>query len=215
MLIGASRRARALARRLGRASPRPPREPALPRADARDARREQAGAGDIAVPPAIQALLAARLDRLEPDERGCSSARPRRRDLLRRRRRRALAPETREAVAAPFMSLVRKELIRPEPPKLPGTSLRFPPRPHPRRGLRAMPKEARAELHERIAGWLERRRRPGRREEIVGYHLEQAYRYRAELGVEDDSTDALAARAGDLSPPLGAGRSCAATGRRR
>ena len=38
----------------------------------------------------------------------------------------------------------------------------------------------RAELHARVADWLERR--PGAADEIVGYHLEQACLLRRELG---------------------------------
>ena len=62
-----------------------------------------------------------------------------------------------------------------------------------------MSKEARAELHERYAGHLEAL--PGNRAsevgEIAGYHLERAYRYRAELGPLDAAGVALAARAAD------------------
>ena len=42
-----------------------------------------------------------------------------------------------------------------------------------------IPKRTRADLHERFAGWLELH---GGRDELLGYHLEQAYRYRDELG---------------------------------
>ncbi len=51
----------------------------------------------------------------------------------------------------------------------------------------AMPKEARAELHARFAQWLTRIAGDhiGEYEEILGYHYEQAYRYRAELGPLD------------------------------
>src|SRR5205823_3733082 len=61
----------------------------------------------------------------------------------------------------------------------------------------SLPKETRAELHERFAGWLARTagERPGEYEEIVGYHLEQAYRYRAELGPVDEVGLELARRA--------------------
>jgi hypothetical protein len=60
---------------------------------------------------------------------------------------------------------------------------------------RATTKKLRAALHERYAGWLEQRAgaRVGEYHEILGYHLEQAYLYRAELG---DRDEALAARAG-------------------
>ena len=58
----------------------------------------------------------------------------------------------------------------------------------------ALPKRKRADLHERFAGWLERHWaavNPGEYDLIVGYHLEQAYRYRVELG--DALEDARAA----------------------
>ena len=58
----------------------------------------------------------------------------------------------------------------------------------------SLPKATRAELHERFAAWLE-----GRGADVVdvdglvGYHLEQACRYRAELGsVDDEATRDLA-----------------------
>jgi tetratricopeptide (TPR) repeat protein len=57
-------------------------------------------------------------------------------------------------------------------------------------------KRLRAELHERFAGWLEdkARDRLPEVEEIVDYHLEQAFRYRRELGLE---AGALAERAAE------------------
>ena len=57
----------------------------------------------------------------------------------------------------------------------------------------AIAKERRAELHERFADWLEQAQTPY--DEIVGYHLEQAYRLRAELGRLDEAGGALATRA--------------------
>ncbi len=56
-------------------------------------------------------------------------------------------------------------------------------------------KDLRADLHERFAGWLD-----GRGEEfdeIVGYHLEQAYRSLVALGPAGERSRALAARAAD------------------
>jgi class 3 adenylate cyclase/tetratricopeptide (TPR) repeat protein len=49
-------------------------------------------------------------------------------------------------------------------------------------------KRTRARLHERFAGWLTDtfRSRLAEYEEILGYHLEQSVRYRAELGPVDD-----------------------------
>ena len=42
-----------------------------------------------------------------------------------------------------------------------------------------LPKDERAELHERLADWLDGRGEP---DELVGYHLEQAFRQRESLG---------------------------------
>ena len=49
-------------------------------------------------------------------------------------------------------------------------------------------KRTRARLHERFAAWLTNSvgSRLAEYEEILGYHLEQSFRYRAELGPVDD-----------------------------
>ena len=57
----------------------------------------------------------------------------------------------------------------------------------------SLPKAERSELHERLADWLDERGEP---DELVGYHLEQAYRLRAELGRPDGRARRLAADAG-------------------
>jgi tetratricopeptide (TPR) repeat protein len=82
-----------------------------------------------------------------------------------------------------------------------------------------VPKELRAELHERFASWLQElaEGRHGELEEILAYHLEQAFRYRTELGRRDEHTDALAHAAGRRlatagSRALGRGDIHAATG---
>ena len=58
-----------------------------------------------------------------------------------------------------------------------------------------IPKRTRADLHERFAEWLQLHER---RDEIVGYHLEQTYRYREELDALDNQTRSLGERAGEL-----------------
>src|SRR5205085_4699377 len=59
----------------------------------------------------------------------------------------------------------------------------------------ALPKGTRAELHERFARWLETHAgRLVELDEIVGYHFEQACRYRKELGLARDDELADAAR---------------------
>jgi tetratricopeptide (TPR) repeat protein len=58
-------------------------------------------------------------------------------------------------------------------------------------------KEARSSLHERFANWLEERvgKRIGEYAEIVGYHLERAFRAREELAPVDAEGRTLASRA--------------------
>jgi hypothetical protein len=80
--------------------------------------------------------------------------------------------------------LVRKELIHPTPATLAGDfAFRFRHLLIRDAAYDALPKETRADLHERFAEWLERH---GQElielDEVVGYHLEQAARYRRELG---------------------------------
>jgi class 3 adenylate cyclase/tetratricopeptide (TPR) repeat protein len=152
------------------------------------------------VPPTIQALLAARLDRLEPLERSVLE----RAAIVGKEFWRGavleLSPDAeRGDVSAVLLSLVRKELVRPQASPVAGEDgFRF------RHALirdaahAAMPKSMRATLHEQFGTWLSTR---AGEDEIVGYHLEQAARYRAELGVADA---ALAERAGELLGTAGA-----------
>jgi class 3 adenylate cyclase len=58
----------------------------------------------------------------------------------------------------------------------------------------AIPKSERADLHERHADWLEEQ--PAGSDEIIGYHLEQAHLYLAELGDTGDHAHQLAIGAG-------------------
>jgi tetratricopeptide (TPR) repeat protein len=57
----------------------------------------------------------------------------------------------------------------------------------------AMPKEVRADLHERLGIHLETKRSEA--VEVLGHHLAEAVRYRRELGEDDDRTAAIARRA--------------------
>jgi class 3 adenylate cyclase/tetratricopeptide (TPR) repeat protein len=143
----------------------------------------ESGGGDVAVPPTIQALLAARLDQLDAGdravlERGAVEGR-----IFHRGAVEALAPEEPQ-VATRLTSLVRKELVRPDTTQLAGDdAFRF-------RHLLirdatydALPKATRADLHERFAEWLETHGTDlVELDEILGYHLEQAHAYRSQLG---------------------------------
>src|SRR4029453_6916122 len=99
-------------------------------------------------------------------------------------------------VAPNIAALVRKELIRPDRPRFAGEDgFRFRHLLIRDAAYEALPKATRAEFHDRLASWLDQH---GRElvevDEIVGYHLEQACRYRAELGMPDDEQAAAARR---------------------
>ena len=153
----------------------------------------------LAVPPTIQALLAARLDRLNGTQRSVIE----RASVVGKEFWRGavveLSPEPeRSEVPSSLMTLVRKELIRPGRSTLAGDdAFRFRHLLIRDAAYDSMSKEHRAELHERFADWLERVAGDRLREfeEILGYHLERAVRYREELGPGDDRRAALAVRA--------------------
>ena len=154
--------------------------------------------GDVVVPPTIQALLSARLDQLEPAERGVLERGSVEGKIFHRGGVEALAPEEAD-VPTKLMALVRKELVRPDRTQLVGDdAFRFRHLLIRDAAYDGLPKAARADLHERFAEWLgERGHDLIEADEIVGYHFEQAHRYRVELGLEGDETDELARRASE------------------
>ena len=89
---------------------------------------------------------------------------------------------------------MRRELIRPDRAQLAGDDgYRFRHLLIRDAAYDALPKAVRADLHARFAAWLDEHGHAlVERDEIVGYHLEQAARYQAELGQPDP---ALAERA--------------------
>jgi class 3 adenylate cyclase/tetratricopeptide (TPR) repeat protein len=158
----------------------------------------QAGNGEvveIAVPPTIQALLAARLDQLDPHERVVLERGAVEGTVFHRGGVEALAPEEQE-VPRRLMNLVRKELVRPDRAQLPGDdAFRFRHLLIRDAAYDSLPKAARAELHASFAAWLEQHGAElVELEEILGYHLEQACRYRAELGAPSKPELMIAAR---------------------
>jgi class 3 adenylate cyclase/tetratricopeptide (TPR) repeat protein len=143
----------------------------------------------IAVPPTIQALLAARLDRLNASERALIEAASVEGKEFGRERVAALVDES---IDAALGALVRKDLIEP----FGEDTFRF--RHHLIRdaAYEGMSKDLRAHLHERFADWLEVRPMTFPVvDELVGYHLERAVHLRRELGESAASTEPLAARA--------------------
>lgn len=154
---------------------------------------------DITIPPTIQALLSARLDHLAPGERS------------------AIDPAAvigLEFETAPVVELVPAGVRAEVPRLLESVSRKQLVRPFQRPGgnegyrfehilirdaaYGALLKRTRAELHERFVDWADRtnnEREAAEHEEILAYHLEQAYRYLAELGPLDERGVELGRRA--------------------
>ena len=151
---------------------------------------------EIEVPPTIQALLAARLDQLDPSERHVLERGSVEGEVFHRGGVAALVhDETR--VDSQLIALVRKDLVRPDLAQLAGEDgYRFRHLLIRDAAYEALPKATRAELHERFAAWLETRGiELVELDEIVGYHLEQTFKYRGELGPLTDTDRDAGARA--------------------
>jgi class 3 adenylate cyclase/tetratricopeptide (TPR) repeat protein len=148
--------------------------------------------GDISkvtIPPTIHAVLAARLDRLDADERAVIE----RASVVGRvfwwGAVSEMSPgEERPQIGGHLQALTRKQLVRPDRSRLGlEDAYRFTHILIVDAAYGAIPKRERAKLHERFAGWIGQmtRDRPGEFEEILGHHLEQAHRLRAEVGPPD------------------------------
>jgi class 3 adenylate cyclase len=149
-----------------------------------------------ALPPTIRALLAARLERLGEGERSVIERGAVEGEIFHNRAIRALVDDP-ASVDQRLAALVRKEMIRPERAQMAGDdAFRFRHLLIRDAAYDALPKQARADLHERFAEWLERE---GALlvefDEIAGWHLEQTVRYRRELGIAVDP--GTASRAAD------------------
>ena len=154
--------------------------------------------GELAIPPTVQALVAARLDALGASERaviepasviGMSFAEEAIEELV--------ESEIRTALESELGSLMAKQLVRRATGDEP--LYRFGHLVIRDTAYGSLLKRIRAALHERFVVWAERvNRERGREtefEEILGYHLEQAYRYRTELGVIDADARGVGERA--------------------
>ena len=141
---------------------------------------------DVALPPTIQALLAARLDRLPRAERTVLEAGAIEGKEFAAEHVRALVDE--RALDATLGELVRKGLIEPA-----GEAFRFHHQLLRDAAYEGIPKHARADLHARFAAALEARLAPATADELLGYHRERAVLLRRELGETDAATARLAA----------------------
>jgi tetratricopeptide (TPR) repeat protein len=155
----------------------------------------------ISVPPTVQALLAARLDRLQHEERQVIQRAAVVGDVFYWGAVTDLCSEdVQPRVGTHLMTLVRRDLIRSDRSDFADEdAFRFRHILVRDAAYQGLPKALRADLHERFAGWLEvaAGNRVSEYEEILGYHLEQAAGYRSELEPADERRRDLAARAAD------------------
>jgi tetratricopeptide (TPR) repeat protein len=157
------------------------------------------GTERVALPTSIQAVIAARLDLLPARERLVAERASVAGRVFERGAVTALVPaDDRATVADDLRALVRKELVHPDRSELTtDDAFRFRHLLIRDTAYEALPKQERATLHERFAEWVEGvvGERIGEFAEIVGYHYEQALRYRSDLGIADEHSGSLAARA--------------------
>ncbi len=142
------------------------------------------------VPPTIQALLAARIERLRTEERSVvERASVIGKQFYRGAVAELVAPPVATGIDGHLEALRRKDMVEPE-----GTYwidepvYRFHHVLIRDAAYRSLLKEARSELHERFAAWLENKAGElvGEHEEVIAFHLEQAHEYRRELGPLDE-----------------------------
>jgi class 3 adenylate cyclase/tetratricopeptide (TPR) repeat protein len=155
---------------------------------------------EIHVPPTIQAVLAARLDQLAPDERTVLELAAVVGVEFEVDAVRALADDTvRAGVEQRLETLTAKLLVAPleddETYRFQHALVRD-------AAYARLLKRTRAELHERLVAWAEdaygARDDGDELEEVLGYHLEQAHVYLGELAPLDDHGRALGARAAGM-----------------
>jgi class 3 adenylate cyclase/tetratricopeptide (TPR) repeat protein len=155
---------------------------------------------EIQIPPTIRALLEARLDQLPGDVRatiepasviGLEFAQSAVETLM--------PDQLRPHAGASLATLTRRHFIRPVPAAGSDIAYRF--QHHLVRDTvyGGLLKRSRATLHMAFVRWADRVNVEHGRglefEEILGYHLEQAYRYACELGSPDEAEMAIAADA--------------------
>jgi class 3 adenylate cyclase/tetratricopeptide (TPR) repeat protein len=154
----------------------------------------------VPIPSSIQVLLASRLDQLGPHERQVIERAAVEGTVFHRGAVESLLDEpSRSRAGESLGALLRKELIRQERTPYTGEdAFRFRHVLIRNAAYDGLPKQVRAELHERFAAWLVDATgdRSTEVEEVLGYHLEQAFRHRTEIQGIDEVGLSLAARGG-------------------
>ena len=151
---------------------------------------------DVPVPPTISALLAARLDRLPAGERRLLDLASVMGQIFYPAAVRSLGEG--QDIGAELGALVRRQFIRQERSDLAETdAMAFRHLLIRDAAYDAVPKSCAGGVARTVRGVARRCRRiAGEQDEIVGYHLEQAYRYRLELGAAGERERRLADAAG-------------------
>jgi class 3 adenylate cyclase len=164
-----------------------------------DERRVEQDPSAMPMPATIHALLAARLDRLDaPDLAIVKGAAVVGRSFSDEAALLLADRRDRSELEAHLGSLVRQQIIEPDGGRFAGRrTFSFKHVLMRDVAYQAVLKAQRAELHERYADWLEREagERASEYREILGHHLERAYRNRSELGHSDERLRELATRA--------------------
>ena len=162
---------------------------------------EVVGAIDrVELPPTIQALLTARLDRLSTAERGVVERASIEGQVFHLGALAALGTAPDEILPT-VRTLARKQLFRADQAALPGQdAYRFRHILIREAAYERVAKEVRARWHDVFADWLEALagERVGEYEELLAHHLAEAARYRLEIGDSGEETRVLARRAATL-----------------
>ena len=155
----------------------------------------------LTIPPTITALLAARIDRLDATERAVIDPASIVGQVFAIAALESLVnDDLRDDLSSHLGALTAKQLIRPNPGEE-EIAHRFGHVLIRDTTYEGLLKRTRAELHERFVAWADEANRVSDRatefEEILGYHLEQAYRYRTQLGPLDEHGVDLGVRASE------------------
>jgi DNA-binding SARP family transcriptional activator len=154
----------------------------------------RADSGSAALPLSLEAVLEDRIEQLEPAERRVLEHASVEGRTFHRGAIAALLSD--DAISMSLVALVRKQLIRPDRATLAGDDgFRFTHALIREAAYDGIAKERRADLHERLAGWL--KGTPASSDEVVGYHLEQVFRLRVEIGAAGAHERELAAEAAE------------------
>ncbi len=163
--------------------------------------------GEVTIPPTIRALVASRLDRLPAETRRVAE----RSSVIGRVFETTALAQLAPPVAAAHLTnhlvvLVRREFIRPTRADV-GTGDAFAFRHALIRDAAydGLPKRERADLHERLAEWLEGAvgNDLGQYQEVIAHHLAEAARYRIALRTDDERAPQLARRAAEHLSEVG------------